>query len=58
VAAGYYAVGNVMFVPTDERQSRTRDLFEAGAIAVTDSWRVLADSLILAPVTSGGSPLG
>jgi HAD superfamily hydrolase (TIGR01509 family) len=58
VAAGYYAVGNVMFVPADERQSRTRELLEAGAVAVTDSWRALADSLILASVTSGGSPLG
>jgi HAD superfamily hydrolase (TIGR01509 family) len=58
VAAGYYAVGNVMFVPADERQSRTRELLEAGAVAVTDSWRALADSLILAAVTSGGSALG
>jgi len=58
VAAGYYAVGNVMFVPADERHSRTRELLEAGAVAVTDSWRALADSLILAAVTSGGSALG
>ena len=54
VAAGYYAVGNVMFVPADERQSRTRDLIDAGAVAVTDSWRALADALILSAVTSGG----
>jgi hypothetical protein len=47
-----------MFVPDDERRSRTRELLEAGAVAVTDSWRALADSLILAAVTSGGSPLG
>jgi HAD superfamily hydrolase (TIGR01509 family) len=58
VAAGYYAVGNVMFVPADERQSRTRELLDAGAVAVTDSWRALADALILAAVTSGGSALG
>jgi len=58
VAAGYYAVGNVMFVPDDERKSRTRELIEAGAVAVTDSWRALADSLILAAAPSGASPLG
>ena len=58
VAAGYYAVGNVMFVPADERQDRTRELLDAGAVAVTDSWRALADFLILAAVTSGGSALG
>jgi HAD superfamily hydrolase (TIGR01509 family) len=58
VAAGYYAVGNVMFVPADERQGRIRELIDAGAVAVTDSWRALADALILAAVTSGGSALG
>ncbi len=57
VAAGYHAVGNVMFVPADERQSRTRDLLDAGAVAVTDSWRALADALILSAVTSGGPTL-
>ncbi|OBK40501.1 haloacid dehalogenase [Mycobacterium sp. 1245111.1] len=54
VAAGYYAVGNVMFVPAAERQSRTRELIDAGAVAVTDSWRALADALIVSAVTSGG----
>jgi HAD superfamily hydrolase (TIGR01509 family) len=54
VAAGYYAVGNVMFVSADERRSRTRELIDAGAVAVTDSWRALADALILSAVTSGG----
>lgn len=57
VAAGYYAVGNVMFVPADEKQSRIADLLDAGAVAVTDSWRALADALILAAVPSGGSAL-
>ncbi|WIM85875.1 HAD family phosphatase [Candidatus Mycobacterium wuenschmannii] len=57
VAAGYYAVGNVMFVPADEKRSRTKELLDAGAVAVTDSWRALADSLILAAVTTGGSAL-
>jgi HAD superfamily hydrolase (TIGR01509 family) len=58
VAAGYYAVGNVMFVPVDERQSRTEELLDAGAVAVTSTWRALADALILSAVTSGGSTLG
>ncbi len=57
VAAGYHAVGNVMFVPGDERHSRTKDLIDAGAVAVTDSWRALADALLLSAVTSGGPTL-
>lgn len=57
VAAGYHAVGNVMFVPDDERQSRIRELIDAGAVAVTDSWGALADVLIVSPVTSGGPAL-
>jgi HAD superfamily hydrolase (TIGR01509 family) len=57
VAAGYFAVGNVMFVPADERQSRSRELIDAGAVAVTDSWRALADALILSAVAGGGSAL-
>lgn len=57
VAAGYFAVGNVMFVPADERQSRSKELIDAGAVAVTDSWRALADALILSAVAGGGSAL-
>jgi HAD superfamily hydrolase (TIGR01509 family) len=57
VAAGYFAVGNVMFVPADERQSRSMELLDAGAVAVTDSWRALADALILSAVAAGGSAL-
>ncbi len=57
VAAGYFAVGNVMFLPADERQSRSRELIDAGAVAVTDSWRALADALILSAVAGGGSAL-
>lgn len=57
VAAGYFAVGNVMFVPADERQSRSTGLLDAGAVAVTDSWRALADALILSAVAAGGSAL-
>lgn len=45
VAAGYLTVGNVMFVPADERPCRAAELISAGAIGVTDSWRALADAL-------------
>jgi len=55
VAAGYPAVGNVMFVPADERRHRTAELIDAGAVAITDSWRALADALMLSTVTGGGS---
>ena len=57
VAAGYLAVGNVMFVPADEQASRRAELIEAGAVAITDSWRALADVLLLSAVTAAGSSL-
>jgi len=56
VAAGYATVGNVMFVPADEQRCRTVELIDAGAVAITDSWRALADVLLLSTATSGGSP--
>jgi beta-phosphoglucomutase-like phosphatase (HAD superfamily) len=56
VGAGYLTVGNVMFVPAHERTRRTAELIDAGAVAVTDSWRALADVLMLSPVTGGGRP--
>ncbi|MGA9493549.1 MAG: HAD family phosphatase [Mycobacterium sp.] len=57
VAAGYLAVGNVMFVPADEQASRRAELIEAGAVAITNSWRALADVLLLSAVTAAGSSL-
>jgi HAD superfamily hydrolase (TIGR01509 family) len=57
VAAGYLTVGNLMFVPADERPCRSAELINAGAVAITDSWRALADVLMLSTVTGGGSPL-
>jgi beta-phosphoglucomutase-like phosphatase (HAD superfamily) len=54
VAAGYLTVGNVMFVPDGERACRTAELIDAGAAAITDSWRVLADALMLSAVSGGG----
>ena len=47
VAAGYLTVGNVMFVPVDERLCRRAELIDAGAVAITDSWHALADVLML-----------
>ena len=46
VAAGYPTVGNLMFVPEDERCVRSEELVDAGAVALTDSWRALADFLL------------
>ena len=57
VAAGYATVGNLMFVLPDERDCRRAELIEAGAVAITDSWRALADVLLLSVVPAGGSPL-
>jgi beta-phosphoglucomutase-like phosphatase (HAD superfamily) len=57
VAAGYVTVGNVMFVPDDEQDCRRAELIDAGAVAITDSWRALADVLLLSAVPAGGSPL-
>jgi HAD superfamily hydrolase (TIGR01509 family) len=56
VAAGYLTVGNVMFVPAEERRSRTEELIDAGAAAITESWHALEDALMLSAVTGGGSP--
>nr|WP_293052867.1 hypothetical protein [Mycobacterium sp.] len=47
VAAGYLTVGNLMFVPADERQSRSAELVDAGTAAITDSWQALAEVLTL-----------
>jgi beta-phosphoglucomutase-like phosphatase (HAD superfamily) len=57
VAAGYLTVGNVMFVPADEQASRRTELIEAGAVAITHSWRALADVLLLSAVTAAESSL-
>lgn len=46
VAAGYLTVGNLMFVPEDERSCRSAELTHAGAHAITDSWSALTDALL------------
>lgn len=57
VAAGYATVGNLMFVMPDERDCRREELIDAGAVAITDSWRALADTLLSSAAPAGGSPL-
>ncbi|EID10087.1 hypothetical protein MXEN_19139 [Mycobacterium xenopi RIVM700367] len=51
VAAGYVTVGNLMFVPDDERPRRSAELIDAGAVAITDSWHALATALTLSTAT-------
>jgi HAD superfamily hydrolase (TIGR01509 family) len=41
VSAGVPTVGNVRFVPADEREDRIKELASAGALAVVPSWRAL-----------------
>ncbi|MGH3634965.1 MAG: HAD family hydrolase, partial [Mycobacterium sp.] len=53
VAAGYPTVGNLMFVPTDERPCRSAELIDAGAVAIIDSWRALTDALLSWPRSCG-----
>ncbi|OBJ93669.1 haloacid dehalogenase [Mycobacterium sp. 1165196.3] len=55
VAAGYATIGNLMFVPPDERDCRREELIEAGAVAITDSWHAIADALLLSAAPGGGS---
>jgi HAD superfamily hydrolase (TIGR01509 family) len=56
VAAGYATVGNLLFVLPDEQECRRAELIDAGAVAITDSWRALADVLLLSAMPTGGSP--
>lgn len=55
VAAGYATVGNLMFVLPDERDCRRDELVAAGAVAITDSWRALADVLLLSVAPTGSA---
>lgn len=49
IAAGFATVGNLQFVPADERERRIADLRAAGVAAVVDSWSALAVLLGVAP---------
>ncbi len=55
IAAGFPTVGNLQFVPPDEREERTRALREAGVVAVVPSWRHLA--LLLGGDGEPGTPV-
>ena len=46
VAAGVPTVGNVGFVPADERDARAVELREAGAFAIVASWADVPDLLV------------
>ncbi len=50
VAAGFPTIGNVMFVPHDERAHRASQLREAGVCALIESWWQLAE--LIAPADS------
>lgn len=56
--AGVPVVGNVMFVPADERAGRRAALEEAGALAVVGSWEELGALLApaLAQAARAGAP--
>nr|WP_232001158.1 HAD-IA family hydrolase [Mycobacterium sp. 1165178.9] len=58
VAAGYATIGNLMFVLPDERDCRRAELIDAGAVAITDSWRAIADVLLLSAMPAEGSRAG
>ncbi|OBK19594.1 HAD family hydrolase [Mycobacterium asiaticum] len=41
VAAGFVTIGNLMYVPNAEHGVRSRELMDAGASAIADSWSAL-----------------
>jgi beta-phosphoglucomutase-like phosphatase (HAD superfamily) len=45
VSAGFSVVGNLAFVPLEEREQRADALLDAGATAVVRSWRELSELL-------------
>lgn len=49
VAAGFTTIGNLMFVPDDERRCRATELARAGAHAISNSWGAIADFLLRGP---------
>jgi beta-phosphoglucomutase-like phosphatase (HAD superfamily) len=46
IAAGCPTVGNVVFVPPNERQQRVEALYDAGVLQVVSSWDELAGLLL------------
>jgi beta-phosphoglucomutase-like phosphatase (HAD superfamily) len=60
VAAGFVVAGNVMFVPPEERFRRVRELRDAGASVVIETWReieaLLGSVTAVLTVGSTGDP--
>jgi beta-phosphoglucomutase-like phosphatase (HAD superfamily) len=54
VAAGFPAIGNLLFVAPEERSERAAALREAGASAIVESWWELAELPQQAPVAQHG----
>ena len=57
VAAGIATIGNLIFVPPAERDTRRAGLLEAGVITVIGSWHQLAD-LLLGAAADGPASTG
>ncbi|WNG88061.1 HAD family phosphatase [Mycobacterium sp. ITM-2016-00317] len=55
VAAGVPTIGNVMFVPADERERRCDELAAAGACILVDSWHDVATLLVGSLDSSAGA---
>lgn len=51
VGAGIATIGNLAYVPADERSGREAELYAAGATAVVGDWRELRD--LLCPTADG-----
>lgn len=54
VAAGFPTIGNLMFVPAEQRRRRAAELVDAGASAITESWQAVADYLLRSPDSAPG----
>ncbi len=50
--AGFAVVGNLVFVPPEERTQRAEELLAAGASSIVESWYELQDALYRAPAAN------
>jgi beta-phosphoglucomutase-like phosphatase (HAD superfamily) len=46
VAAGIATIGNLTFVPVEERAKRRQDLHDAGVLALVESWADVAAMML------------
>lgn len=56
VAAGFTCIGNVVFVPEDERATRRQALLDAGAAVVAEDWLELEELLAGAATPPAAAP--